>query len=161
MINTVLNVVRHQNGRPRLGIVGDEYKDATHKIVLKGFFGPGSGDLEFNPNKSYYNYGSLYSRELSDRLEQAGYARGPKDNIWLIKAHFEVGSKGEHVFTFVERCPRAKVMRHDCLIKGGQEFWYERGHLVEEVWNGKVMGEKLHEESLSDWRLLNLVSISL
>jgi len=135
-MKTVLNVVRHQGELFRLGVVGGEYKrEDASKIILKGFAGLEGKAAEFFPHNSYYKYGSIYSRALSDWLIANGYRRGADDDIWLIKAEFITGTNKEHIFEYREKSPYVKISRRYCLKKkNGELVPYKKGELVQKVW---------------------------
>lgn len=132
MTQSVLNIVRHQGGLFRLGVVGKEYKGAARRIILKGF--SGLKKTEFNPTKAYYRYGSLFSKEIHNWLVTNHYTRGPKQDIWLIKVEFNATAEGDHVFTFFERSKYVKVPHKNILKAKTKVKRYSNGALVSEVW---------------------------
>ena len=138
MKQTVLNVVRHTGGQIRLGVIGNEFRIPTNKVILKGFAGLSEEDSEFVPSDSYYEYGSIFSEPLHNWLVSNNYYREANQDIWLIKAYFEVSSTGEHTFTFVERSPLVKRPKRNLLFhstpQGSKTIRFRGGNLINTVW---------------------------
>lgn len=134
MKKTVLNVVRHQGGLLRLGVVGGEFTELPSKIILREFEGLEGKNAEFLPGKSYYRYGSIYSRELSEWLKRNGYQREAGEDIWLIKAEFSVEAGNAHVFRFIGKSYYVKAPNKNRLRKNGEIRNYKKGELVKMVW---------------------------
>lgn len=136
MKKTILNVVRHQGGKLRLGVINQEYLDEPQpsKIRIKGLTGE-SDDIVVDPGQAYYRYGSIYSPAIHNWLSN-NYGRQADDGIWLLKFTFEI--KGtDHVYKFVGDSGYRKIPRKRKLIASDGKVFScpENARLSQFIWD--------------------------
>lgn len=143
MEKTILNVVRHQGGKLRFGVINQEFLDKPKplKIRIKGLTGK-SDDIVVNPSQAYYKYGSIYSPAIHNWLSD-NYDRQTDDSIWLLKFIFE-NNGTEHVYKFVGDSGYRKVPRKRILIASdGHVFSCQKNVMLYQFIWGKTQSDTL------------------
>jgi len=140
---TVLDVVIHQDGGFRFGVINKEYTNSPAKTVkILGLPEP----IVLNVEDCYYSYGSIYSKEINEWIERNGFGRTKDDPIPLLKFYYEQNGE-EDIFEFVGDSFCKKHPRQDVLIrKDGTEVSYETGQLVEKLWGEETAREPTDKE---------------
>lgn len=143
---TVLNVVIHQGGGFRFGVICGEYLDnPPEKIIIRNLVD--SGDLELSSTESFYIRGSIYSKEISEWISRNGYGRTAADNMHLFKFNYE-RKKGVDVFEYVATSEFVKAPKNQALIlPDGTTQPYKKEELIEFVWKDKEWIEKITAEN--------------
>lgn len=128
---TVLDVVIHQGGGFRFGVVNKEYANSPAKTVkILGLPEP----IVLNVEDCYYSNGSIYSKEISEWIVSNGFGRTKDDPIPLLKFYYEQNGE-EDIFEFAGDSFCKKRPRQNVLIsKDSTEITYETGQLVEKLW---------------------------
>lgn len=98
--HTILNVVRHQGGKLRFGVINQEYlKEPKPRLIrIKNLTGD-NNYIDVIPSKAYYSHGSIYKRSIHEWLA-VHFPRLSGDKIYLLKFYF-TESEGMHIFEYV------------------------------------------------------------
>lgn len=133
---TVLDVVIHQGGGFRFGVVNKEYANSPAKTVkILGLPEP----IVLNVEDCYYSNGSIYSKEISEWIVSNGFGRTKDDPIPLLKFYYEQNGE-EDIFEFAGDSFCKKRPHQNVLIcKDGTEITYETGQLVEKLWGEETV----------------------
>lgn len=129
----LLNIVLHQGGGYRLGVMTDQYVDSPVAFVCIKNLIPGK-ELNLDVTSCLYSFGSIYSPEISEWIQQNGFAREGGDDIPLLKFYYERVDNVD-VYEYVgpssyKKVPRVRILRDD----KGQEYPYEDANLLSLVW---------------------------
>ena len=129
MSHSVLNVVRHQGGRIRLGIICREFQlvPQPNQIIINGI---NQNPIVFPVNNYYSVHGSIAHPEIRAWLE-THFPREADDPIWLLKFEFEVRNNS-HVFTYVGPSEYKKIPHKRELIdsNGSSSLYHTNEDLV-------------------------------
>jgi hypothetical protein len=130
---SILNVVRHQGGKLRLGVICGEFKrePLPREIIIKGI--PGCDKpLSVNPSRAYYKYGSIYHQKIDSWLEE-DYYREAGEPIFLLKFYYS-GMGRKHIYSYMGDSMYKKVPYRRILIspKGNREPMSE--DFIEKLW---------------------------
>ena len=116
MSHSILNVVRHQGGSFRLGIICREFQlvPQPNQIIINGI---NQNPIVFPVNNYYCVHGSIA--------------------IWLLKFEFEVRNNS-HVFTYVGPSDYKKIPHKREMIdsNGNLSLYHTNEDLVRIVWQG-------------------------
>lgn len=134
MSHTVLNVVLHQGGGCRLGVICREFllEPQPNHIIINGI----NDNPIIIPARNYYlRHGSIVH---SDIIEWLGvhFPRTAADNIWLLKFDFEVVGDS-HVFSYVGPSNYKKIPHRREIIEGQHNVvrYHTYEELIQIVWN--------------------------
>lgn len=136
---TVLNVVLHQGGGNRFGVICGEYKKSPASSVRIKNLIPGE-EWVLDAKSCYYKNGSIYSEKISDWLFDHGYFRMEDyDDMPLFKFFFE--RKGEEdIYEYAGFSGYLKEPnRHILKTKDDKTIPYKKEDLLDIVWGDKVI----------------------
>lgn len=135
MSHSILNVVRHQGGSFRLGIICREFQlvPQPNQIIINGI---NQNPIVFPVNNYYCVHGSIAHPEIRTWLE-THFTREADDPIWLLKFEFEVRNNS-HVFTYVGPSDYKKIPHKREMIdsNGNLSLYHTNEDLVRIVWQG-------------------------
>jgi len=144
---TVLNVVIHQGGGFRFGLICGEYLESPpEKVIIRNLLD--SKDIELSPAKCFYLNGSIYSKEISAWIINNGFGRHSNDNMALFKFFYE-RHNDVVIFEFVETSLFVKEPNRQVLVFSGLAIQYKKDELIKLVWDDKEWIEN-HAVSFAD-----------
>ena len=132
---TVLDIVIHQGGGFRFGVLCGEYLcKRPERIIVKGLDGA-DAKIVIPLKKTLYPYGSINHPSISRWIESKGLQRKAGDSLGLVKFHFE-SRKGADIYEFDSISPLKKKYRHRIVIgeKGFRKGYKSVDELIDIVW---------------------------
>ena len=135
MPHSILNVVRHQGGSFRLGVICREFQrdPLPNQIIINGI---NQNPIVFPANNYYFIHGSIAHPEIRAWLE-THFPREANAPIWLLKFEFDICGES-HVYTYVEVSNYKKIPHKRELIdsNGNRLLYHTNEDLVRIVWQG-------------------------
>ena len=156
---TLLNVVLHQDGGFRFGLMNDEFVDSPVDSVCVRNLIPGK-ELNLPVSSCLYSFGSIYSPEISEWIQQNGFARDRDEDMPLLKFYFERVDNTD-VYEYAgpaafKKVPRVRILKDD----QGKEYPYEDADLLSLVWPESAETKEPQEFTKSEMWLMGAAAVA-
>lgn len=130
---TVFNIIRHQDGGFRFGVLCGEYKDSSAQFVRIGnLFN--DGDQVLPVDICYYKNGSIYSDGISRWISVNNLGRNSDDSMALILFYYEKRDN-EDYYEYAGISNYQKMPSHRTIIdKNGVQYKYTDEDFIPIIW---------------------------